>query len=239
MTAKPKIVILSCEHAVDTIPDKYQQVFEGQESLLNSHRAIDFGAKEIAIHLSQTLDCTLFMAKASRILIDCNRSLGNKGLFSEISSQFSATEKEKIINEYYLPFRNQVKEQIQLHITAGFQVIHLSIHSFTPIFHEVVRNAEFGLLYDPKRPSEKAFAHALQKQLRSQTKEWHTRLNYPYKGTADGFTSALRREFPDEAYVGIEIESNQALTRNNEASLQKVCFLLEKSLKVCLNLGPL
>jgi hypothetical protein len=34
-------------------------------------------------------------------------------------------------------------------------------------------------------------------------------LNYPYQGTSDGFTTHLRKKFPDSQYVGIELEVNQ------------------------------
>jgi hypothetical protein len=34
-------------------------------------------------------------------------------------------------------------------------------------------------------------------------------MNYPYQGKADGFTTTLRRKWPADSYVGIEIEVNQ------------------------------
>jgi hypothetical protein len=42
-----------------------------------------------------------------------------------------------------------------------------------------------------------------------------TRLNYPYLGTADGFTVYLRRRFPPDAYLGIELEINQKHARGS------------------------
>jgi len=35
------------------------------------------------------------------------------------------------------------------------------------------------------------------------------RRNFPYKGCNDGFTSTLRKKFPNDAYLGIELEINQ------------------------------
>jgi hypothetical protein len=37
------------------------------------------------------------------------------------------------------------------------------------------------------------------------------RRNYPYRGTADGFTTYLRRQFSARKYLGIELEVNQSL----------------------------
>jgi hypothetical protein len=39
------------------------------------------------------------------------------------------------------------------------------------------------------------------------------RRNYPYAGKGDGLTAHLRRRFPPGAYVGIELEVNQAIVR--------------------------
>jgi len=35
------------------------------------------------------------------------------------------------------------------------------------------------------------------------------RRNYPYAGKSDGLTAFLRRRFPAEVYIGIELEINQ------------------------------
>ncbi|MGZ5244731.1 MAG: N-formylglutamate amidohydrolase, partial [Bacteroidia bacterium] len=39
--------------------------------------------------------------------------------------------------------------------------------------------------------------------------ELTVKFNYPYLGTDDGFTTHLRKLFPDEKYAGVEIEINQ------------------------------
>lgn len=41
-------LLISCEHAVNTVPYDYQTLFERHKELLESHRGIDFGALEIA-----------------------------------------------------------------------------------------------------------------------------------------------------------------------------------------------
>jgi len=88
-------------------------------------------------------------------------------------------------------------------------VLHLSVHSFTPAIDGRVRNADVGLLYDPARTAERRVCQQLQRALQSAHPELRVRRNYPYRGTADGFTTYLRRLFPDKQYAGIEIEINQ------------------------------
>ncbi len=229
MIPKPVIVILSCEHAVDTIPAEFQHYFTEHAALLNSHRGIDFGAAAIARHLSQSLNCYLHSATISRLLIDYNRTLNQQGCFSEISNTFSDAQKQTLIESYYQPYRQHIIEQINTRIAEGYQVWHLSMHSFTPVMDGVVRQAEIGLLYDPQRASEKRLVQRWQRLLKSHDKHWRTRLNYPYKGTADGFTTTLRSEYAANDYLGIEIECNQALMQDMP-NLARMGNLLECTL---------
>jgi N-formylglutamate amidohydrolase. len=66
-----------------------------------------------------------------------------------------------------------------------------------------------GLLFDPRRPREEVIAQRLKTSLRSTGLT--VRFNYPYRGTSDGLTTAMRAWLPSTAYMGIEIEINQAL----------------------------
>lgn len=221
---KKLAVVLSCEHAVNTIPQAFSALFAPYQTLLNSHRGIDFGAADIALELQKTLGCELVLATVSRLLIDCNRSVSRSRCFSEITQQLSDFEKQGVIQNYYSPFRQQVSEIIQQHIQEGAQVRHLSIHSFTPELQGVVRNADIGILYDPTRPSEKKLAKQWQEAIKNQAPQYRIRLNYPYRGNSDGFTTALRKQWPDGNYLGIELEANQALTLNDQglASMKAV-----------------
>jgi predicted N-formylglutamate amidohydrolase len=207
-------IVISCEHAVDSVPEQYTTIFAPFKTLLTCHNAIDFGALAIAEHMKQHIPCDFVKATATRLLVDCNRSVNHPQCFSKITTDLSSTEKEEIISQYYTPFRQQVMSYIKKHIEQGSQVWHFSIHSFTPVMNDIVRNADIGLLYDPKRSPEKILARKWKMELNKQAPQYKIRLNYPYSGISDGFTSALRKQYPGENYVGIEVESNQALTRD-------------------------
>jgi predicted N-formylglutamate amidohydrolase len=208
-----RTLIITCEHAVNTIPPAFIKLFEKDRSILETHRAIDIGAKETADHLARHLSCALYQSShVSRLLIDCNRRLNSKSCFSEWSSALSSEEKQHLIEQYYHPFRTPVIEAIQYLIEKQKKkVLHLSIHSFTPILNNKERQTEIGILYDPQRILELNFSKQLKKALLSLTPHYRIRFNYPYLGTDDGFTSALRKKFSNEDYVGIEIEINQKL----------------------------
>lgn len=208
-------VIISCEHAVNSVPETYQPLFKPYQDLLQTHRAIDFGALAIATYLSKQFHCHFIQANTTRLLIDCNRSLSHRQCFSEITAPLSQEEKNRLIEQFYLPFRQAVETNIKKYIQQGNLVLHLSIHSFTPELNGSKRNGDVGFLYDPKRSTEKKLTAHWQKELKQvDTHKLRIRLNYPYRGISDGFTTALRKQFFDEDYAGIEIETNQALVED-------------------------
>ena len=104
-------------------------------------------------------------------------------------------------------------------------VLHLSMHSFTPILHGKIRDADIGLLYDPTRELECKFCKDLGSLLKRET-PFRVRYNYPYRGVADGFTTELRKSFSGKQYLGIEIEINQAIAMDS-----KVCNKLMQAIK--------
>jgi len=225
-----KSIVLTCEHAVNTVPAQYAALFAAFQHELNSHRGIDFGVLAIGEYLKESLHCEFFSATATRLLIDCNRSLTHRHCFSEITRPLSILEKEQIIQNYYSPYRESVESYIKTRIENGEQVWHLSIHSFTPVFNDIVRSTDIGLLYDPRRENEKIWAKRWQQQLRQQAPSLRIRLNYPYKGISNSFTCDLRKKYPIESYAGMELEINQTLVNDNQ-SLAYTAYTLSKTLK--------
>ncbi|MDZ7645946.1 MAG: hypothetical protein U5K54_01515 [Cytophagales bacterium] len=77
-------------------------------------------------------------------------------------------QKEKTLDtEIYKPYRNQLQSKIE---ASKKPVLHLSIHSFTPVFgNGEERMVDIGILFDPEKKSETEFSHqfktALEKQL--------------------------------------------------------------------------
>ena len=89
------------------------------------------------------------------------------------------------------------------------------------------RDFEIGLLYDPRRAGERALARSWQKRLREFAPELRVRRNAPYRGDADGLTTALRRDFGPREYLGLELELNQrALARTGRRLLSALSGLL-------------
>ena len=202
-------VLITCEHGGNRIPAHYRPLFQGFEAVLQTHRGFDPGARVVGRQMAKALAAPLFVSTTSRLLIDLNRSIGHPRLYSEITRRAPAPVRRTILNAYYLPYRKRVEAHIRGAIARGSRVIHVSSHSFTPQLEDVVRRADVGLLYDPARCSELELCRRWQAALKARLPELDVRRNYPYTGKSDGFTAYLRRRFPADLYVGVELEINQ------------------------------
>src|SRR5580704_5282747 len=97
-------LVISCEHAVDTVPEQYLPLFAPFKSQLASHRGIDFGALAIAEYLTKHIPSDFIQARCTRLLVDCNKSMNHPRCFSDVSKKLSSVEKQKIMDTYYWPF---------------------------------------------------------------------------------------------------------------------------------------
>ncbi|MDP3562818.1 MAG: N-formylglutamate amidohydrolase [Legionellaceae bacterium] len=232
---KQTVLVVSCEHAVNTVPPDFNYVFLQHQSLLSNYQASDLGAARIAQQISNELGCDLTQSGVTRLLIDCNRSLSHSRCFSKFTKSLSNTEKKLLINQYYLPFRQQTKDIIDSHIAANKQVLHLSVHTFAPLLKGFRHNAGIGLLYDSLRHGEKEVARLWHGLLLQETPTYRVRLNYPFPGNSDSFTKTLRSHYTQRDYLGIEMDINQALLISPAAE-SEVAYALSHSLEELLQL---
>lgn len=217
--AAPASILLTCEHAGNKVPEAYHPLFRGKEALLQSHRGWDPGAMIIAQHLATVLHVPLFHNDISRLVVDVNRSAGSPELFSEVTSVFTRAEKDKLLQDIYYPYRRSIEAHLKNLLSP---VLHLSVHTFTPIWEGRMRELEVGILFDPSRTFETAVAGMLRERLTEQLPGWRIKYNEPYKGIDDGFTTTLRSIYADRDYAGIELEANQKLLDNDAIDQLKV-----------------
>lgn len=212
-------MVITCEHAVNRVPHEFAYLFADREDLLSSHRAYDPGTRELARHLACRLSASCHEAEITRLLVDCNRSPGHRKFFHH---ELSPAERELVFSQYYRPYRDAAQQEMAAIIASGRAVLHLSIHSFTPILDGEERNSDFSLLYDPRRSGEKNFCISWLANLNEIAPDLRLRRNYPYRGVADGFATALRKIYGPEDYLGIELEVNQnQVVGKNWPELQK------------------
>lgn len=202
-------LVISCEHGGNQVPLPYYPLFAGCYDVLDSHRGYDPGALVMARALANQFGVRLLSAVVSRLVVDLNRSPGHRHLHIRAIARQPQKVRQQILASYYYPYRNAAERLVAQGVLSHGRVIHVSCHSFTPKMNNVERRADIGLLYDPARERERALCMRWQSALGRLCPDLVVRRNYPYRGSDDGLTTALRQKFPPQAYLGIELELNQ------------------------------
>lgn len=202
-------LLVTVEHGGNRVPPAYRQLFAAGAAVLDTHRGYDPGALLLGRELAARLDAPLVGSTTTRLLVDLNRSPGHRRLFSEFTRGLPADARDRIVERYWKPYRDEVSRVVAGFIDRGRRVVHLSSHSFTPVLDGEVRNADIGLLYDPGRPAERQLAGRWKEAILAIDPGLRVRMNYPYTGLADGLTRDLRRRHAPGRYAGLEIEVNQ------------------------------
>lgn len=202
--------LFTCEHGGNRVPEECRHLFHGAESVLASHRGYDPGALGLAEKLSRAFDAPLVGATTTRLLVDLNRTEGHPAVFSEFTRGLPEAERRSLLERHHRPHWARVQEHL-LELLSRGRVIHVGVHSFTPVLGDQVRTAEVGLLYDPRRSPERNLCARWKPLLEARAPGMRVRRNYPYRGDSDGLTTALRRRHPEARYLGIELELNHGL----------------------------
>lgn len=218
--------MLTCEHASNKLPAAFKSAVPAD--VLKTHRAYDIGACSVFRKLVKFAKPEFYCeGKFSRLFVDLNRTLTNKSAFSEYYDALEARDKSAAkkakaqATAYWQEYRAAIEKFVASSLSSPKrtasktraaksepEIVHLGIHSFTPELNGKVRNTDIGILYDPSRPQERAYANVIKAEIKRLYPAMKVRFNYPYKGTSDGLTTTLRKKFGPR-YVGIEIEINQ------------------------------
>lgn len=147
-------VMLVCEHASDYIPRAYNNLGlpPGEQ---REHIGWDIGAYALAKELSKMFQATLVSANYSRLLIDLNRPVEAKDSIPEVSDNkkipgnmnLSKREVEFRIENFFLPFHDEVSKIIDARKKMGIHTKVIGVHSFTPTMNGEKRPWEVGVLY--------------------------------------------------------------------------------------------
>lgn len=206
------ILILTCEHASNKLPAAFKKAVTAE--ILKTHRAYDIGACSVFRKLVKFAKPEFYSeGKFSRLFVDLNRTITNKSAFSDYLRDNENA--KALATTYWNEYRAAIEKFVAKNIGSLRQaqrpeaaIVHLGIHSFTPVLNGKVRNADIGILYDPSRPQERTYANVIKAEIKRLYPAMKVRFNYPYKGSSDGLTTTLRKKFGPR-YAGIEIEINQ------------------------------
>ncbi len=232
---RKNLLLLSCEHGGNEVPPGYAALFLGQESLLDSHRGWDPGALELGQQMALACAVPLHAATTTRLLVELNRSIGHRQLFSEVTRPLASKLRREIVDTHYRPHRNAIEGAVAAHIDAGYRVLHIASHSFTHELDGQARRADVAWLYDPSRAGEASFTTDWMKDFAPRAPGLRLRRNYPYQGRSDGLMSLLRQRHPDAHYRGIELEVNQRFVTQGGAPWEALRRQLVASLVASLD----
>lgn len=184
------------------MPPEYASKFRGKREVLKTHRAWDPGAAVLARALAREFHVGAQHGRFTRLLIDLNRRESSSAAFSEFTPEGA----RDALLDYHRRWRRGLFTNLA-HTTGP--ILHVSCHSFTPVWNGEERRVDIGLLFDPGRSLESDTAKAWQEDLQVALPGVRIRRNNPYRGVNDGVTSWLRKYFDARRYAGIEIELNQ------------------------------
>ncbi len=207
-------LVLSCEHASAAMPAEYANLGLGADELAD-HIGWDIGAAAVVTALSRGLGAPAVLSAASRLLVDCNRDVGDADLMPHTShgtaipgnACIAPAEHAARLGRFYDPFHAAVDAQLAQCPGA----LLLSVHSFTPSLRGAERGFDVGVLFDDFDDVAHAFAD------RIASSGFSVRLNEPYSGL-DGLIYSARRHGRRHRVLYLELEiNNRLIGRDDEA----------------------
>ena len=214
-------ILLICEHASNHLPARYSTLGLGPAEL-ESHIAWDPGALGVAQGLSRLLDAPLIHATVSRLVLDLNRepsapdSIWTLSERTTIPGNLDLDEAERAyrVREVYEAFHDTVDAFAETRMAAGKLAAVVSIHSFTPVYRDVPRPWQIGLIYN----RDERYARHVEAGLRTDP-ALIVGMNEPYSPADRVFHTlerhAERRGLPP---LMIEIRNDLIRTQDGQAS---------------------
>jgi predicted N-formylglutamate amidohydrolase len=213
-------ILLICEHASNHLPARYGTLGldAGQ---LESHIAWDPGALGVAQALSRLLDAPLVHAGVSRLVLDLNREPSAPDSIWTLSERtsipgnldLSSEERAFRVREVYDAFHDAVDDFADARKAAGQLAAVVSIHSFTPVYRDVPRPWQIGLIFnEDERLARFAEAGLLQDAA------LNVGMNEPYS-PADRVFHTLERHAERRGLAPLMIEIRNDLIRTEDGQV--------------------
>lgn len=173
---------LSCDHAGRRIPRSLGDLGLAAAEF-ERHIAWDIGAAGVMSGLAARLDAFAIAQTYSRLVIDCNRPLDSPTLIALRSERtdipgnanLPLAQRQQRIDEIFRPYHARIEAELDARRDAGRPTILVTVHSFTPVYLEVARPWQVGILYH----TDMRLAQALLTLIRSEG-EWVVGDNEPY-----------------------------------------------------------
>lgn len=155
-------VLLVCDHASREFPAAMHQLGLA-DWVLDKHVACDIGAGMVTKHLADHLNAPAVLAGYSRLIVDLNRQLHHESAFIKVSDgigipgnlDIGDEEREQRIQSFFNPYHDAISGLLDDFKNREIVPAFLSIHTCTPVFNNVVRHCQIGVMWDsdPRIPT--------------------------------------------------------------------------------------
>ena len=226
--------VLICEHASHRIPRALGDLGLVEADRMR-HIGWDIGAQALALGLSAALDAPLFIANYSRLVVDCNRPLGNSSMIPEISENtqvpgnrgLTDDAKQARVDALFHPFQSAISRRLDARQALGQPTLVVGVHSFTPIYKGQSRPWHAGVLFGHAQ----AFGQAIITDL-ARVRGMNIAANEPYRIDSDDFTVPIHGDARGLPAVLLEIRHDlidamsgvEDWTRHLTRALQNAAF---------------
>jgi predicted N-formylglutamate amidohydrolase len=207
--------VLTCDHAGRRLPASLGDLGLSERELA-THIAWDLGIAGLGEKLAAALDAFVILQTYSRLVIDVNRPLNSPESIvtrSERSDvpgnmQLSLGEAEARAQAIFWPYHRRIARELDQRLAAGRPSVLVTLHSFTPVFMDVPRAVQIGVLYG----RDARLGRALLAQLR-RSDALCVADNEPYAVSDDGdYTLLMHGE--QRGLLHVELEVRQDLVAN-------------------------
>jgi predicted N-formylglutamate amidohydrolase len=146
--------VLTADHAGKLIPRRLGDLGVAAADL-ERHIAWDIGIAGVTERLSAALDAPAVLQTYSRLVIDCNRDPAWPSAMPAIS-EFTAipgnehlteADREARTAEIFRPYHDRIEALLDTRAAAGRRSVLIAMHSFTPVFKNIPRSVEVGVLF--------------------------------------------------------------------------------------------
>ncbi|HQT46628.1 MAG: N-formylglutamate amidohydrolase [Acidocella sp. 20-63-7] len=211
--------LLTADHAGRVVPKVLGDLGVSAADM-ERHIAWDIGIAGVTRKLAAAMDAAAVLQTYSRLVIDCNRKPDVPSAFPVLSEAtripgnegLSEPDKRARQAEVFDPYHEQIGRMIAAR--AGRQTIYLAMHSFTPVYLEMVRGMHVAVLYNRSPAASRLLAGFLRRETGLVVGE-----NEPYRVSDDtDYGVPVHAERGSLDYI--ELEIRQDLIRDEVGQAQ-------------------
>jgi len=207
-------LVLSCEHAVCSVPEWYRERFKDSQDVLTSHLGWDPGALNLGQAFAMKFHSPLTHGEITRLLIDLDLAPDNPRRFSEFVAGLSEDQLVRMQERHLGAYHETLRQRIKSGIHVSPPVVHLSVHTFSPEFGLAPPATDIVVLSQGGRPNEVLLSGAWVAALRSAAPDLAISENPPYPGGSGELLQLLRQEFDPAHYLALRLDVSQSFFLN-------------------------